>query len=59
LSEETTSNTVKTEKKETGKKVDERKRLNVKSKEWAGVYADAKIAMGNMEPSELFRFHFH
>lgn len=29
----------------------ERKKLNPKSKEWAGVYGDAKAAMGNMEPS--------
>jgi hypothetical protein len=27
--------------------------LNVKSKEWNGVYNDAKTAMGNMEPSKL------
>jgi hypothetical protein len=31
----------------------ERKTLNVKSKEWNGVYNDAKTAMGNMEPSKL------
>ena len=30
----------------------EKRGLNVKSREWAGVYADAKVAMGNMEPSE-------
>jgi hypothetical protein len=32
---------------------EERRSLNPKSKEWAGVYKDAKIAMGNMEPSEF------
>lgn len=34
--------------------------LNPKSKEWAGVYRDAKVAMGNMEPSmppQLDRLH--
>lgn len=37
----------------------ERKTLNAKSKEWNGVYNDAKAAMGNMEPSKLsFAFFF-
>lgn len=39
--------------KETTGKKDERKALNPKSKEWAGVYGDAKAAMGGMEPSKL------
>jgi hypothetical protein len=30
---------------------DGRKKLNPKSKEWAKAYADAKVEMGNMEPS--------
>lgn len=38
----------------------ERKKLNPKSKEWAGVYGDAKVAMGNMDPStSLFPLNYH
>lgn len=36
---------------EVKEKEKEKKSLNVKSKEWAGAYRDAKVAMGNMEPS--------
>jgi hypothetical protein len=45
--------TIDVKKTATKKEKDERKVLNPKSKEWAGVYGDAKAAMGNMEPSKL------